>query len=148
MASCSCFSASICIGANRRKRLILLLQMKFLLQTQLPSEVTTFCCPQTQSKVGVFMASQMLHISAWGGRYRLAGFSYLLLGLIAVLLVSEPELSSQAIASTSCPSTMQDCHGTCIPLSENCCEDGTHGDGADCYCCRPDSSTPTTYTCR
>lgn len=54
-------------------------------------------------------------------------------------------------AEEACPEGQVCCHGTCIPDSHVCCEDGSSGDGQYCLCCTgcedPECTDPSTVVC-
>lgn len=96
------------------------------------------------------MLNTLLRYSSFGKRYFLASIVYL--GLALILAGMEPRLSIALAAGSCdgespCQSGEQCCNGTCIPDTDICCGDGTHGDSASCGCCYNCDGCATTLKC-
>lgn len=89
----------------------------------------------------------ILNVASWGGRDRLAGGAYLVAGTLALVTLPDAVAPVHAQAESGCPEGYYDCHGSCIPNNEMCCEDGTHGSGTYCCCCSSSEDQPRTFMC-
>ena len=91
------------------------------------------------------MLEKIAKYATFGNRELCAGVIYFVLG---ALVLGASFFESITYASITCGSGMRDCGGICIPESEECCPDGTHGNATTCCCCSAEgSSSLPTITC-